>query len=56
MRPAQVWAAPAALALVSALGLLSALFADGMGDVVSWLALATPVAVVGWYVARPRRS
>lgn len=48
------WNAPAAMALATVVGLLSALFADGAGDVVSWIALATPIAAVVWRVARPR--
>jgi hypothetical protein len=46
------WRAPIALALASLVGLLSALFADGVGDVVSWVALAAPVAAVAWCMAR----
>ena len=40
------------LALVSAIGLLSALLGDDLWDVLSWVALATPVAVVVWCVGR----
>jgi hypothetical protein len=46
---------PMLLALVSAIGLLSALFADGVWDVLSWAALGTPVAVIAWYVTWPVR-
>ena len=42
----QIWGAPVALALSSALGLVSALVADGAGDALSWLALAIPGAVI----------
>lgn len=48
----RTWGAPIALALLSVVGLLSALFADGLGDVVSWVALAAPVAAVVWCMAR----
>jgi hypothetical protein len=41
------------LAVVSAVGLLSALLGDGIWDIVSWVALATPVIVIVWYLARP---
>jgi len=44
----RVWRAPLLLAAVSALGLTSALLADGLGDVLAWLTLAAPVAVVCW--------
>lgn len=47
----RIWTAPAALGLASVVGLVAALLADGIGDVVSWLALAAPVAVIGWHVA-----
>lgn len=50
----RTWRAPAILALLSLVGLLSALFADGIGDVVSWIALATPVAVSLRYMTRSR--
>ncbi len=50
-----VFGTPMLLALVSATGLLSALLADGVWDVLSWGALGTPVAVIAWYVARPAR-
>jgi hypothetical protein len=43
------------LALVSAIGLLSALLGDDLWDVLSWVALATPVAVIVWCVARAGR-
>jgi hypothetical protein len=46
----RVWRAPALIALASALGLGSALVADGAGDVLGWLALATPALVALWYV------
>lgn len=50
----KVWRAPIAVALLSLVGLLSALFADGVGDVISWGALAVPVALCLWYPARSR--
>jgi hypothetical protein len=49
----RVWGAPIALGVISALGLVAALLADGPGDVVSWIALSVPVAVVAWYSMRP---
>lgn len=51
---AKVWRAPVTVALLSLVGLLSALLADGLGDVVSWCALAVPVALCLWYPARSR--
>lgn len=49
----RIWSAPIALGVVSLVGLLAALMADGAGDAVSWIALALPVAVIGWYLAGP---
>ena len=50
---ARIWAPPAAVGSVTAGGLLSALVADGAGDVLSWAALAAPVGicVLGMYRA-----
>ncbi|MDG2523383.1 hypothetical protein P7B02_17785 [Caulobacter segnis] len=42
------YAAPLVIALVSIVGLVAALVADGLGDLTSWIALAAPVAVVVW--------
>ena len=42
------YVAPLAIALVSAVGLVAALVADGPGDWTSWLALSAPIAVVIW--------
>jgi len=39
-----VFAAPTAVALLSLVGLVSALTGDGLRDLVSWLALTVPVA------------
>lgn len=54
----QVWRMPLVLGLLSAIGLASALFSDGIGDWVSWLALGAPVAASVWYGLRrgPGRS
>ena len=46
----RIWRAPLLLAAVSAVGLTSALLADGLGDALAWLTLATPVVVVCWCV------
>lgn len=47
--PIQMWGAPVILGSLSMVGLLAALLADGLGDVVSWLTLMAPVTVVAWY-------
>jgi len=44
----RIFAAPLLLALLSLIGLVSALTGDGARDAVSWIALAAPIAAVGW--------
>ena len=51
----RIFLAPALIALISVVGLLSALTGDGWRDAVSWGALAVPVATLGWAM-RARRS
>lgn len=41
-----IWLPPAAFGSASAVGLLSALVADGVWDALSWVALAAPVGFV----------
>lgn len=45
----QLWLWPLVLGLLTATGLLSALFSDGWGDVWSWLGLGVPVVVMSWF-------
>ena len=46
----RMWAWPIVLGVLTALGLVSALFSDGgVGDVLAWFALGLPVAVCAWY-------
>ena len=52
----RIWRAPVCLGLITALGLTAALFADGWGDVLSWLSLAIPVVVMTLYSLRPRTA
>ncbi|MEG6509500.1 hypothetical protein V6C03_11015 [Methyloligella sp. 2.7D] len=44
---------PLLIAVVSAIGLTSALLGDDIWDVLSWATLAVPVAVIAWMVWRP---
>jgi hypothetical protein len=46
------WGAPMALGLLTASGLLSALVADGIGDVWSWFCLAMPLVVAAYCIWR----
>ena len=41
----QIFAAPALIAVLSGLGLITALVGDGVWDVVSWLTLALPIVL-----------
>ncbi|TWI04598.1 hypothetical protein IP90_00731 [Luteimonas cucumeris] len=53
----RVYQAPAAIASVSLLGLVSALLGDGVFNAVSWIALGAVPCVVAWaYVFRRRRD
>jgi hypothetical protein len=45
---------PTALAIVSGVGLVSALLGDGPWDALSWLTLAAPVAVPLYCIVRGR--
>ena len=44
-----LWGWPLLLGALTASGLLSALLSDGVGDVWSWFALGSPVAVAAWF-------
>lgn len=48
-----VFGIPSLLAVLSLVGLISALLADGFGDVVSWLTLGAVNAVVFWHWLKP---
>jgi hypothetical protein len=52
----RVFAIPVLLAVLSAIGLLSALLGDNFWDALSWLGLGVPVTVILWFVARPERE
>ena len=55
-RIAKVFGVPAVLAVLTLLGLLSALFDDGLLDAFAWCALTLPVAVVPWAMLKARRA
>jgi hypothetical protein len=48
----RIFAAPAALAAATLVGLIAALVADGPGDVLSWITLGAAVAVCVYYALR----
>lgn len=43
-----IFAIPLGIALLSIIGLVSALTGDGLRDAISWVALGVPVSVIGW--------
>ena len=50
---AQIWLWPAAIALLTVFGLLSALLGQsGLWWALSWIALAVPLAVIVWFVVK----
>ena len=49
-----VFAIPALVAAVTLLGLVAGLLGDGPADLLSWLALGSCLAVIGWAVAERR--
>lgn len=50
----RTWFPPLAIAVISAAGMASALLGDGIWDVLSWFALALPVAVCVFFWAKSR--
>jgi len=48
----KIFRVPVAIALLSIIGLTAALTGDGWLDILSWLTLAIPPAVVLWAVVR----
>lgn len=44
----RVFAIPIVIAVLSIIGLVSALTGDGVRDIISWLTLAVPIAAAGW--------
>ncbi len=51
----RVFGIPLLIAIVSLIGLLSALIGDGLWDALSWAALALPLATILWHWAKARR-
>ena len=48
----RIWRAPLLFALLTSVGLVSALLGDGLWDDLSTLALGVPVAACAWYGLR----
>jgi hypothetical protein len=50
----RIWTWPIILGITSAVGLISALLADGWADALSWVGLGLPVVVACVYVLRAK--
>jgi hypothetical protein len=50
----RVFAAPLALAVISAFGLVAAFAFGETGYVLSWLGVGAPIAVIAWFGLRRR--
>ncbi|WP_447970604.1 hypothetical protein [Nitrospira sp. M1] len=48
----QIWRMPSMLALVSTIGLLSALLGDAWWDVLSWGTLGYTVIILLWHISK----
>jgi hypothetical protein len=48
----KVYGSAAALAAITLIGLIFGLFGKGIWDAVSWIALAVPLSVMTWKIAR----
>lgn len=46
----KLWGVPLLLAIISLVGLISALVGDGLLDFLSWLGLGIPLLVIAWYL------
>jgi len=54
--PMQIWGAPIMLAILTTIGLISALLGDGVWDAVSAVALGIPALLCLWYGLRRQPS
>jgi hypothetical protein len=52
----RIFGVPILLGVFSVAGLLSALFADGFWDAVSWIGLGAPLAMIGWFLLRRKEG
>lgn len=50
----RTFAAPAAMAILSAIGLVAALLGDDLWDALSWVTLGIPITVMTYFTLRRR--
>jgi hypothetical protein len=48
----KIYGTAAVLATISVIGLIFGLFGEGVWDAGSWIALAVPLSVIAWKIAR----
>jgi hypothetical protein len=51
----QIFGIPLLIALLSAIGLVSALIGDGIWDGISWITLLIPILLCGFFLLKPQR-
>lgn len=51
----QIFAMPIVLGILSTIGLVSALIGDGAWDAVSWITLAVPIVLLGYFLRGTRQ-
>jgi hypothetical protein len=51
----QIFGIPILIALLSAIGLVSALIGDGIWDSISWITLLIPILLCGFFLLKPQR-
>ena len=51
----QIFGIPLLIALLSAIGLVSALIGDGIWDSISWITLLIPILLCGFFLLKPKR-
>ncbi|MFN4163392.1 MAG: hypothetical protein ACK4GK_02370 [Ferrovibrio sp.] len=51
----RLWGMPILLGILSGIGLVAALVADGWGDALSWMTLGLLVLLMAWCWFRPAR-
>jgi hypothetical protein len=51
----QIFGIPLLIALLSAIGLVSALMGNGIWDSISWITLLIPILLCGFFLLKPQR-
>lgn len=48
----RLWLWPGVIGVLSAVGLVTGLVWDGIGDTAAWVGLGVPVAITAWFALR----